>query len=294
MSLTDLAAFDPGLDIQSRASRALALDHLTLVDATPLQLVECAAACGCRAVSFFMEPMAMLPLMPQFAFYGITQEARETKAGMQALGIGMDLAYPFTLASRTDVQAFRPALEAASWLGAAAVNALLYDRDPARRLDKFAEFCSLATEYGLKVAVEFYPSSQIPSLAAALALVMAIGRPEQVGVNVDLLHLMRSGTGLDALRAAPLEYIHYAQFCDGPDAGPIPGMTAEEEASSFRLLPGEGGFDLPGFAMALPPGVAASVELPRNGALLAGVSMKERACIAVDSVWRMIVQSIGA
>jgi sugar phosphate isomerase/epimerase len=275
-------------DPKSNRLPSLALDHLTVVDATASQLVECAAAAGCNSVCFFLEPMAVLPLMPQFALYGQTQDANETKARMQALGVGLDLAYPFTLASRTELEAFRPALETAAWFGAVSVNALLYDRDASRRLDNFGAFVGLAAEYGLKVAVEFFPLSQIPSLAAALALVTAIGKPAQAGINVDLLHLMRSGGSLEELRAMPAEYIHYAQYCDGSLPGPAAGMTAADEASSFRLLPGEGAFDLAGFAACLPGGTPASVELPRNGALRAGDTMQKRADIAMNSVRRAL------
>ena len=273
-----------GIDLNSSRPPLLALDHLTVVDATPSQLVECAAAVGCNAVCIFLEPMAVLPLMPPFALYGRSRDARETKARMQTLGVGLDLVYPFTLAARTELAAFRPALETAAWLGAGAVNALLYDREPARRAEKFAEFVGLAAEYGLRVAVEFFPLSQLPSLAAALDLVTALGKPAQAGINVDLLHLMRSGGSLAELRAVPAEYIHYAQYCDAPLAGPAAGMTAADEASAYRLLAGEGGFDLAGFAAALPAGTPASVELPRNDALRAGATMAMRAAIAVNSV----------
>jgi sugar phosphate isomerase/epimerase len=276
--------------MSGRIVPAFALDHLTVVDSTPSQLVDAAAAAGCRAVCLFTEPMAVLPSMPQFELYGITQEARETKARMQDLGVGVDLAYPYSLGARTDIENFHPALEIAAWLGVVGVNALVYDRDPSRRFDKFAAFSELAATYGLKVALEFYPSSQIPSLAAALELVMQVGKPEQAGINVDLLHLVRSGGTLAALRACPPHYIHYAQYCDGPIPGPVAGMTPEDEASFFRLLAGEGMFDLTGFAVALPQGVPASVELPRDGARRAGERLEKRACLAVDSVRRVLIK----
>jgi sugar phosphate isomerase/epimerase len=275
--------------ISGRTVPAFALDHLTIVDSTPSQLVEAAAAAGCRAICLFTEPMAVLPSIPQFALYGITQEARETKARMQDLGIGLDLAYPYSLGARTEIENFHPALEIAAWLGAVGVNALVYDRDPSRRRDTFAAFSELAAAYGLKVALEFYPSSQIPSLAAALELVMEVGRPERAGINVDLLHLVRSGGMLAALQACPPAYIHYAQYCDAPIPGPVAGMTPEDEASCFRLLAGEGMFDLTGFAAALPEGVPASVELPRDGARLAGECLQKRARLAVDSVRRALM-----
>ena len=267
----------------------LALDHLTVVDTTPSELVSVASAVGCQAVCMFLEPMAVLPLMPHFSLHGITPEARETRARMDDLGVGLDLAYPFTLAGRTELAAFRPALETAAWLGARAVNVLLYDRDPIRRFDNFAAFCAMSKAYGLDVAVEFYPPSQLPTLEAALALVCRQNEPGRVGVNVDLLHLMRSGGSLAALSAAPAPFLRYAQYCDAPLSGPPTGMSVDEEASAHRQLPGAGEFDLAGFAACLPAGLAASVEVPRNDAVLAGVPRLTRARQAVDSTRRQIM-----
>jgi sugar phosphate isomerase/epimerase len=56
------------------------------------------------------------------------------------------------------------------------------------------------------------------------------------------------------------------------------------EASSQRLLAGEGVFDLAGFARALPAGCPVSVELPQDAAIDAGVPAIERARRAVDGV----------
>jgi sugar phosphate isomerase/epimerase len=264
---------------------ALALDHLTAVDTTPSELVSLAGEIGCGAVCMFMEPMAVLPLMPPFALYGITQEARETKSRMAGLGVGLDLVYPFTLAGRTDVSAFQQALETAAWLGAGAVNVLLYDRDPARRFDNFAAFCRLAQTHDLDVALEFYSPSQCRSLAEALDIVTRVNLPGQVGINVDLLHLMRSGGLLAELAAVPAPFLRYAQYCDGPAVCDQESLDAE--ASSQRRLPGDGVFDLVGFTAALPSGLPVSVELPQNDAVLTGVPVAERARRAVAGVRRL-------
>lgn len=261
---------------------SLSLDHITAVDTTPIQLVEAAHAAGCRGICLFMEPMEVLPHLPQFDIYGDLAQRRALGARMKDLGIVLDLAYPFTLAGRTEVETFKVAMECAAELDAQLLNALVYDRDPARRLDKFGMFCDLAASFGLRVGVEFYPPSQVRSLADALELVQAVGRPGQVGVNVDLLHLMRSGGSIAELAAAPAEYILYGQLCDG--AASCPEDRIDQEASSARLLAGEGVFDLAGFARALPDDCPASVELPRNAALEAGVPVAERVRLAVESV----------
>lgn len=264
------------------AGRGLALDHLTVADAGPAELVAIAHAVGCPAICLFLGSMAVLPQMPAFDLCGNVQARRELKARMADAGVGLDLAYPFTLAGRTTIESLRPALDSAAALGARMVNVLAYDRDPGRRIETFAGFCDSAREYGLSVVVEFFPSSQVRTLGEALALVAAIGRPGEVGVNVDLLHLMRSGGTIEEVAAAPPGSILYAQMCDGPAA--VDPACRDHEASSQRLLGGEGVFDCAGFAAALPAGCPISVELPQGDALAAGVPALERARRAVSSI----------
>ncbi len=264
----------------------LALDHLTVADTTPSELVDVAAATGCRAICLFMEPMAVLPRVPHFELYGDTAERRATKARMADTGVNLDVAYPFTLAGRTDVAACAHALDTAAYLGAFAVNVLAYDRDPARRVDRFGAFCELADSFGLKVVVEFYPLSQIRSLGEAIDLVQTVGAPGRVGVNADLLHLVRSGDTPATLAAAPAGTILYGQFCDGPAVQEA--LSWDVEASSQRLLAGEGAFDLAAFAAALPPGCLTSVELPQEPAIAAGVNRIDRARAALDGVRRAV------
>lgn len=230
-----------------------------------------------------MEPLDVLPRMPQFDIYGDIEERRATKARMDDLGISLDVAYPFTLAGRTEVANFARALECAAYLGARYVNALAYDRDPARRIDKFGALCDLAESFGLGTAVEFFPLSQVRSLAEALELVTTIGKPGRVGVNVDLLHLMRSGGSIAELEVAPADYILYGQQCDGPHRKDEADWNFE--AASQRLLAGAGAFDLAGFAQALPASCPVSVELPQDAALAAGVPVVERARQAVEGIW---------
>lgn len=256
-----------------------ALDHITAIDTTPLELTHAARGAGCDGMCLFMEPMDVLPLMPKFDIYGDRAARAEVRAAMDDLGVSLDLAYPFTLTGRTDVSAFATAMECAAELGAGLLNALLYDRDPARRLDTFGRFCDMAEGFGLRVAVEFYPPSQEPSLVAALELVGQVARPGQVGINVDLLHLMRSGGSIAELAAAPAEYVLYGQIADGAAVAPA---DAEAEASSERLLCGEGAFDVAGFVRALPDGCPVSIEIPRNHAV-GSEPTAMRARRAVDS-----------
>lgn len=246
-----------------------------------MALVSAAAEAGCAGICLFMEPMDVLPQMPRFDLYGDAAQRRDLRAHLDASGVTLDLAYPFTIAGRTEVADFEPALACAAELGAKLVNGLIYDRDGGRRLDKLGRFGDLAAQYGLAVALEFYPVSQCRSLAEALELVTAINQPDKVGVNVDLLHLMRSGGTISELAAAPPEYILYGQVADGPTE--CTAETLDEEASQARLLVGEGVFDVAGFVAALPAHCPISVEIPRNAAI-ASEDGATRVAKAVQSV----------
>lgn len=267
------------------AVHGLALDHLTVIDTTPSQLVEVAAAVVARAVCLFMEPIAVLPRLPSFFLYADGPERRETKARLDHFGIDVDLVYPFTLTGRSQPAAFRPALETAAWLGSRAVNVLLYDREPARRAEKFAEFCTLALEYGLQVVIEFFPASQVRTLAEASDLATRVGAPGRVGVNVDLLHLARSGGSIAELAGAASTVL-YAQICDGP--ADCDAQYRDFESTSQRLIPGSGALDVTGFAATLAPRVRMSVEVPQESAIIAGKTGVERARLALDGARRAL------
>ncbi|MFT3975601.1 MAG: TIM barrel protein [Sphingomonas bacterium] len=262
------------------AVRPLSLDHITVVDATPSQLADLAGETGCAGMGLFLHPMTVLPAMPDFALIGDTPERRATRDAMRAGGVTLDLVYPFTLAGRTDIAAFEPALETAAWLGGRLANVLCYDRDPARRVERLAALAELAGGYGIALAVEFYPPSQVRSLREALALVGATGR-DDIGVTLDLLHLHRAGEMPGALPLLADPRIRIAQVSDGPLA--IAPDRLEWEAGSERRLPGEGAFDIAGFVAALAPDCPVSVEVPRRSALDAGISMLDRARSAVEA-----------
>lgn len=264
------------------AKAALYLDHLTAADATPLELIEAAQEAGCAGLCLFLHNMAELPLTPQFNLVTDAGARREVRAALQASGLALGLTYPFTLTSRSLMPEFHAALGAAAELGARAVNLLSYDRHPERRQEKMIAFCDEAFRFGLNVALEFYPASQVPDVATALSLVRTVGAPGRVGLTVDFLHLRRSGGSLEALAAIDPQDIQFAQLADGPETRPRDEW--EEEASGNRLCPGRGDFDIEGFLAALPPACPVSVEVPRDADIRAGLPRAMRVAAAMASL----------
>jgi sugar phosphate isomerase/epimerase len=117
-------------------------------------------------------------------------------------------------------------------------------------------------------------------------------RPGQVGVNIDLLHLMRSGGRIEDIRNAPPGSISYAQFCDGPQSLDTEAWSIE--ASHQRQLPGEGQFDVAGFSSALPAGVPCSVEIPQDLQIERGQSARERGMRALQATRSAIAKAAAS
>ncbi|WP_313801427.1 sugar phosphate isomerase/epimerase [Sphingobium sp.] len=266
------------------AGRSLSLDHISITDATPWQLAELAAATGCSGICPFLHSMAVLPAMPDYDLVRDPSQRRKTRNALASTGVTVDLVYPFTMAGRTVVADFAPALEVSAELGAPLANVLCYDRDPVRRTEKLAELAELAAAFGIGLALEFYSPSQVRTFAEALAEIERVGRAN-MGVTLDLLHLMRGGDVENsmALLADPhiRSNIRIVQLSDGP--AEMPPDRIAWEAGIQRLLPGEGVFDMAAFLNVLDPQVRLSIEAPRQSAMDAGVPALDRARAAVDA-----------
>lgn len=259
----------------------LSLDHITVTDTTPAQLAELAAATGCVGICPFLHSMAVLPAMPEYDLARDPRALRETRAALAANGVGVDLIYPFTMAGRTNVADFAPVLEAGAELGAPLANVLCYDRDPQRRTEKLIELAELAATFGIGLAIEFYPPAQVRTLAEALAEIDRAGRAD-IGVTLDLLHVMRGGDAAASMALIADPRVRIAQLADGP--AEMAADRIEWEAGLQRLLPGEGAFDIKGFLGGIAPGIPVSLEVPQQAAIEAGRTPLERARAAVEAL----------
>src|SRR5690606_16862120 len=138
---------------------------------------------------------------------------------------------------------------------------LVFDRDRGRAIDRLGAFCELARREGLAPALEFTPlTGGCDDLDSAVAFVDAIGR-EALGLGVDVLHLVRSGGGAEALRALAPDCFRYAQLCDGHGLHVSTDYFGEAHQ---REIPGRGDFPLAEIVAALPAGITLEVEVPSD------------------------------
>ena len=255
-------------------TRQLGLAFLTVADLSPVEAIRVAAETGYSTVGLRLLPAAAdgegpYPILTDRAVLA------EAQSALADTGMTVGDVEIVRLKPDTRVDAFLPFLECAQALGAANILVAGDDTEHGRLTETFAAFAALAARYELTADLEFMPWTGVRNAAEALAIVNAADQPNG-GVLADALHWDRTGGDVDDLRRIPKERIHYFQLCDAPreydpsDAGLI------AIARGGRLLPGDGGIDLPSFVRALPADVPVSVEVASTD-LMKRLTPRERA-----------------
>jgi sugar phosphate isomerase/epimerase len=237
----------------------LSLAHLTVLTASPVELVELAAATGFDAVG-----LRLWPPMPGDTVAPVVEDQSLQRAIRQRLrdtGIALLDIEAFWLRADSDLTAFRRAFEVGADLGARHVLLVGHDPDRARLTDSFARACEDAVACGLSPMLEFIPYSAIRTLAEAHALILASGAGA-AGLLVDALHLARSGGSPADLAAYPSELFRYLHLCDAPAMQPAGTEQLRAEARGARLFPGEGELWLEDFVRSVPSGTPIALEAP--------------------------------
>jgi sugar phosphate isomerase/epimerase len=115
-------------------------------------------------------------------------------------------------------------------------------------VEAFAALCDRAADYGLLVALEFVPGTNISDAGTATELVIAADRSNG-GLCVDAWHHFRGHNDEQLLHDIPAEKIFMIQLDDGA-AEPVDDDFVTDTLL-HRLPPGDGEFDLTGFLTTL-------------------------------------------
>ena len=247
------------------ALERVSLADLTVSDASPVELIESAAAAGFGAVGLLVRSATGKPVRHEIA--ARPQALRDIRAACAHTGVRVFDVEAFILARDVPIGDYLPLLALGAELGATHVSCIGAEysggsrplRD-AERVEKFAALCDAAARFGLHVGVEFMLYREIHTLGEALALIEDAGRPN-AGVIVDALHLSRSGGSPDDVRDVAPHRIAYAQLCDAPALQPGLGGLARE-ARTDRLHLGDGALPLAALIRALPEDTQLVVETP--------------------------------
>lgn len=236
----------------------LGLAHFTATDVDIDTFIAIAAETGCQRISLFVNspnPQAAIPLVSR-------KNLAEVKQSLQTHGLEVSNIECFMLTPGTDIESFREALALGRELGAVGTTVLLFDSDEGRVKDKLTAFCELAATYRLRVSIEFMPMAPAwHTLAETVALIEQVDR-HNLGLCIDLLHLIRSGGSPEDVAALPEHLVHYVQLCDSDDLSA--NQQYATEAGVHRLAPGEGRFPIAALLSAVPPLTPLEIEVPQS------------------------------
>lgn len=264
----------------------LSLAHLSMIDATPLELIEAAAAAGLDGVGLRVASSSTLP-----GGIDLTQDAaalRAVKNRLSSHGLKVFDVEAFGLTARTEVAGFARALDVSAELGAGKLLCVGHDEDPIRLRDNFGRLCDLAAERNIQVGLEFIPYAIIKTLGQALDLLKRADH-RNAALLLDVLHLSRSGGEPEDLASLSEEAYAFVQICDARLQRP-PYEGLPNEARTDRLAPGKGDLWLDRLMPLLPPLSHLSIEAPVAEA--AHLPFAERARALADAT-RLFLARFG-
>jgi sugar phosphate isomerase/epimerase len=267
-------------------TRPISLAALTVLELTPPQMVDCAAAAGFSHVGIRLLPAT--PTEPRYDIVGDTPLLREVERRLADTGVQVLDVEIFRIKPDTRVGDYEAAIATAARLGASELLVAGNDPIEARLIDGFAAFCDLAGRYGLGADLELMPWTDAKDLTQAARIVERTGC-DNAGLLIDPFHLSRSRSRIEDIALIPPSRLRFLQFCDVPAMIPSTMDAILAEARAERLFPGEGGVDLLGLLRAVPRDLPLSVEVP-TVTLAKTVDATERARRALAATKRVLAQ----
>lgn len=245
----------------------IGLAHVTLLSVTPPDLVSTAAEAGYDFVGIRVQTAK--PREQPYPMKPGSQMSRETLRRLDDTGLKVYDVESVVLGPSAGPDDWRPALEAGAVLGARTISVAGIDPDRRRLTHALAALTADAKAVGIRPALEpisYHPVSTVTGAAELLAQVPG------TAILLDALHIQRSGSTIDDVRALDPALLSCLQLCDGPLRAPnhldLPyGMIAkgsmpQVEARVQRQLVGDGELPLADLLSATPEGTPLSVEVP--------------------------------
>jgi sugar phosphate isomerase/epimerase len=239
--------------------RRFSLDHLTVLPATLPDLVHIAAEAGYDCVGLRTMPLGV----PGESGGDVAHDGpllRRTRHALAETGLAVSDIELVQIAPEMDPRTYEPAFAAGAELGSTDVTASVWTSDAGYARDMLAQVCAIASEYALRVNLEFVAIASVRTLEQAVRLLRRIDAAN-VGIVLDMYHVHRGGAALSELDALPAEWFHFCQLCDAPGAIPATQEELTEEVRACRLYPGEGDIDIAAILDRVPAMVYA-LEIP--------------------------------
>ena len=173
-------------------------------------------------------------------------------------------------------------IEAACEVGAKNILVVSSLHSSKETAEQLSHLCSLAKAGDLTICLEFMKFTSVKSLSDALDVVKLVDAPN-VGILLDLLHVVRSGTTFKEIKACDPNLFPYAQWCDGT-AQPVGWSDSEliTDALDDRLIPSQGKLDALTFESLFDTGIPFSIEVRSKHLRESFPNYEERARYVLD------------
>ncbi|WP_242128964.1 TIM barrel protein [Sphingobium sp. Sx8-8] len=231
------------------ARHPIAMASGIMPEATPVQLVECAAWAGFDYGGMWVEPAGWTPAT-----------TRSVRRALAATGLPLlDVEVVWIKPGPPDPD-HRRIVDIGMELGAHNVLCVSSDPDAGATRDKLAALIDHA-QGGIRINLEFGLFTEVRTIHQASAILREIGSPAG-GLLIDALHWTRSGGTLADVRAVPVGWLGYCQLCDAPMPGADPADPDAilMEAIDGRVPLGQGQLSIGGLLDALPDGLPVAIE----------------------------------
>jgi sugar phosphate isomerase/epimerase len=257
--------------------RQISLAAGIMPEATPAQLIECAAAADFDFGGMWAEKDLWTPATTR----AIRAQARD--AGVRLL----DLEVAWIMPGPPDPW-LTELVHIAAELGAANLLCVSSDPDMAATTAKFQTLVDAAAGTGVRVNLEFGIFTEVKTIHMARRVLEAV-EGEAKALLVDTLHWARSGGTAADLKSIPREWLSYCQPCDAPAKAPdLTDFDAIIDDAINRRMPlGEGGLPLAAMIDALPAHLPLAIE-ERSAALrdaYPDLSERARQCARTSRAW---------
>jgi sugar phosphate isomerase/epimerase len=247
------------------------IDHLTMLDVSPPELVTIARNAGFDSVS--LRVAASTPGEESWPMTAGSPMLEETVRRLDDTGIRVLAVEVVRIGPGTRREDYEQALEAGARLGARYVTVNSDDPNIERASETFAAMTADACTYDLRPLIEPITYTRVSNLDEAIYIAERSGGG---GILLDALHFQRYGGRLAQLRSLDPDLLSCVQLCDAPLTPPtrlprprkLPrgqstdGTDLQLESRAMRLLPRDGGLPLAQFLTALPESIPVSVEAP--------------------------------
>lgn len=232
------------------SGRLISLAAGIMPEATPAQLIECAAASDFDFGGMWVEKDSWTPATTR----AIRRQARD--AGVQLL----DCEVAWIMPGAPDPW-LTALVDIAAELGARNLLCVSSDPDMAATTAKFQTLVTCAKGTGVRVNLEFGIFTEVKTIHMARSILENV-EGEAKALLVDTLHWARSGGTAEDLAAIPREWLSYCQPCDAPaDPPDLTNFDAIiDDAINRRMALGHGGLPLGAMVDALPDHLPMAVE----------------------------------